>query len=191
MQVSPHRAQALIRRREAPGGPQRATFTIRGCTELTRSAHRAFNDAKGNHRLSNHSGLAVPHLSRDSRPVGSQPPFGAGQQPLSGPLQPGFRLLRHPIPPCPQALPYGSPSTLLVGAVGLTTFHTCTIPEGRRPRLNAGSTPSAQGKETLPRPDCSPFGACLSASLACWLSRRIDSGSHTLALSPNPGSRPS
>jgi hypothetical protein len=191
VQVSPHRAQALIRRREAPGGPQGVAFTIRDCTELTQSAHRAFNDAKGNHRLSNHSGLAVPHLSRDSRPVGSQPPFGVGQQPLSGPLQPGFRLLRHPIPPCPQALPYGSPSTLLVGAVGLTTFHTCTIPEGRRPRLNAGSTPSAQGKRTLPRPDCSPFGSCLSASLACCLSRRIDSGSHTLALSPNPGSRPS
>ena len=165
MQVSPHRAQALIRRREAPGGPKRATFTIRGCTQLTLCAHRAFNGAKGNHRLSNHSGLAVPHLSRDSRPVGSQPPFGAGHLPLSRPLQPGIRLLRHPIPPCPRAFPCGSPSTILVGAVGLTTFHTRTIPEGRRPRLTAGSAPSARGKRTIPRPDCIPFGSCLSASL--------------------------
>jgi hypothetical protein len=181
----------LIRHREAPGDRYTATFTIGGCTGLTQSAHRAFNGANGNHRLRNHSGLAVPHRSRDPRPVGSQPPFGAGQQPLSGPLQPGIRLLRHPIPPCPQAPPYGSPSTILVGAVGLTTFHTCTIPEGRRPRLTAGSTTSARGKRTLPRPDCIPFGSCLSASSACCLSRRLNSGSHTLALSLNPGSRPS
>jgi hypothetical protein len=102
------------------------------------------------HRLSNHSDLAFPHLSRDPRPVGSQPPFGVGHQPLSKPLQPGVRLLRHPIPPCPQALPYGSPSTILAEAVGLTTFHTRTIPEGRRPRLPAGSASSARGKRTLP-----------------------------------------
>jgi hypothetical protein len=135
VQVSPHRAQALIRRREAPGDRFAATFTIGVCTGLTQSAHRAFNGTKGNHRLSNHSGLAVPHLSRDPRPVGSQPPFGAGHEPLSGRLQAGVRLLRHPIPPCPQALPYGSPSTIPVGAVGLTTFHTCTIPRDVGPAL--------------------------------------------------------
>ena len=39
----------------------------------------AFNDAKGVHCPSNGTGCAVPHLSRDSRPVGSQPPFGVGQ----------------------------------------------------------------------------------------------------------------
>ena len=59
-------------------------------------------------------------------------------------------MLRHPIPPCPRALPCGSPSTIPVGAVRLTTFHTCTIPEGRRPRLTAGSATSARGKRTLP-----------------------------------------
>jgi len=58
-----------------------ATFAIGVCTGLTLSAHRAFNGAGGNHRLSNHSGLAVPHHSRDPRPVGSQPPFGAGHNP--------------------------------------------------------------------------------------------------------------
>ena len=190
VRVSPHRAQALIRRREAPGDQNTATFTIEVCTGPTQSAHRAFNGANGNHRLRNHGGLAVPHRFRDPRPVGSQPPFGAGQQPLSGPLQSGIRLLRHPIPPCPRALPYGSPSTIPVGAVGLTTFRTCTIPEGRRPRLTAGSTTSTRGNRTTPRPACLPFGSCLSASLACCLSRRLNSDSRTLALSLNPGSRP-
>jgi hypothetical protein len=58
-----------------------------------------------------------------------------------------------------------------------------------RPRLPAGSASSARGKRTLPRPDCIPFGSCLSASLACCLSRRLSSGSLVLALSFNPSSR--
>jgi len=80
-----------------------------------------------------------------------------GIGPLSTPLQDGLRFFRPPLPTRPQANPYGPLSTLPVGTVGLTTFHTRTIPEGVRPRLTAGSAGSARGKRTLPRPDCSPF----------------------------------
>ncbi len=41
----------MIRRREAPGNRCTVTFTIGVCTGLTRSARRAFNGAKGTHRL--------------------------------------------------------------------------------------------------------------------------------------------
>ena len=90
----------MIRRREAPGDRRTATFTIGVGTGLTQSAHRAFNGANGNHRLSNHSGLAVPHLSRDPRPVGSRPPFGAGQSlnPYPTDYRPAFACSDIPYP---------------------------------------------------------------------------------------------
>src|SRR6218665_3807047 len=45
-------------------------------------------------------GLVGADLSRDRPPHGSQPPFGSGRSlhPLSGPLQPGLRFLRDPLP---------------------------------------------------------------------------------------------
>jgi hypothetical protein len=46
---------------------------------MCRRAPGAFNDANGIHRLRNRPGCTFPHLSRDPRPVGSQPPFGVGQ----------------------------------------------------------------------------------------------------------------
>jgi hypothetical protein len=111
-------------------------------------------------------------------------------EPLSDRLPIGIRFFRHPIPTRPRAHRCGWLSTLPVGTIGLTTFHTRTIPEGRRLRLPAGSASSARGNRTLPRPDCIPFGSCLSASLACCLSRRLSSGSLVLAVSFNPSSRP-
>jgi len=77
-----------------------------------------------------------------------------------------------------------------VGTDGLTTFRMRTTPEGGRLRLTAGSTTSARRDLQALRPDCLPFGPCLPASLACCFSRRLNSGSHVLALSFNPGSRP-
>ena len=74
--------------------------------------------------------------------------------------------------------------------IGLTTFHTCTTPEGLRPRLRADNASSARGEHRAPRPDCPPFGSCLSASLAWYPSRRLNSGSPTLAIPQNPSSRP-
>lgn len=52
------------------------------------------------------------------------------------------------------------------GGWGLTTFHTFTNPGGCRSRLSAGSPWSAWGYSTIPDPDCTPFGSCLSAALA-------------------------
>ena len=115
---------------------------------------------------------------------------GAKLEPLSDPLQNGIRFLRPPLPPRPSVNPCRSPSTVPVGTVGLTTLRTRTSPEGRRPRLSAGSTTSARGELQAPRPDCLPFGSCLSASLACSLSRRLNGGSPELAIPLNPSSRP-
>jgi len=181
----------LIRRREAPGGPKQATFTIRVCPELTQCAHRAFNGAKGNHRLSNHGGLAIPYLSRDPRPVGSQPPFRVGQSSNPYPDYYGLAFACSDIP-YPLALGRSLAGVRPHPCGGSGAYHVphAYHPEGRRPRLTAGSAPSAQGNGTRPRPDCLPFGSCLSASLACCLSRRLNSGSHELALSFNPSSRP-
>ncbi len=90
----------MVRHREAPGGPQRVSFTIRGCTELTQNTYRAFNGARGTHRISNHGSLAFPRLSRDPRPVGSQPPYGAGQSSNSYPVdyRPTFAYSDLPYP---------------------------------------------------------------------------------------------
>ena len=63
-------------------------------------------------------------------------------------------------------------------------------PEGLRLRLSAGSPTSARRDLQALRPDCPPFGPCLSAPLACCFSRRLNSGSHVLAISFNPSSRP-
>jgi len=54
----------------------------------------------GNHRQSNHGRLAVPYLSRDPRPVGSQPPFGAGQSSNPYPVdyRPAFAYSDLPYP---------------------------------------------------------------------------------------------
>ena len=101
----------------------------------------------------------VRTLSRDSRPVGSLPPFGVGQSSNPYPirLQTGLRFLRPPIPTRPRVNPCGPPSTILVETVGLTTLRTRTNPEGRRPRLSADSASSAWGEHRTPRPDCPPF----------------------------------
>ena len=115
---------------------------------------------------------------------------GAKLEPLSGRLPTGVRFLRHPIPTHPSASPYGSLSAVLAGMVGLTTLHTRTNPEGLRPRLTAGSPTSARRDLQALRPDCLPFGPCLAAPLACCFSRRLNSGSHVLAISFNPSSRP-
>jgi GGDEF domain-containing protein len=69
-------------------------------------------------------------------------------------------------------------------------FRPHPLPEGPRPRLCAGSATSVRAEPTTSRPDCAPFGACLSASLACLLSRRLDDGSPELAIPSNPSSRP-
>ncbi len=79
---------------------------------------------------------------------------------------------------------------LHVETVGLTTFHTSTTPGGVRLRLSAGGATSARGVRVSPLPGHVPFGSSLSASLACCLLRRLNSGSPELAIPSNPSSRP-
>ncbi len=79
---------------------------------------------------------------------------------------------------------------LRVETMGLTTFHTSTTPEGVRLRLSAGGATSAGGVRVSPLPGHVPFGSSLSASLACCLLRRLNSGSPELAIPSNPSSRP-
>ena len=74
--------------------------------------------------------------------------------------------------------------------MGLTTFHTSTIPRGVRLRLCAGGTTSVRSDMPPPLPRHLPFGSSLSASLACCLSRRLNSASPELAIPSNPSSRP-
>ncbi len=81
-------------------------------------------------------------------------------------------------------------SPLRVETMGLTTFRTSTNPGGVRLRLCAGGTPSARGELGTPLPGHVPFGSSLSASLACYLLRRLNSGSPELAIPSNPSSRP-
>ncbi len=189
LQVSPHRAQALIRHREAPGDQAiSAAFTIRVCTRLT-NVRRAFNDTFRRHRLSNHDGLAFPPLSRDTRPAGSQPPCRAGQMqnPYPNHYSPAFAFSGIPYPLVHRFTLAGD-LPLPVETMGLTTFRTSTIPGGVRLCLSAGGTTSARGDQVPPLPGHVPFGSSLSASLACWLLRRLNSSSPGLAIPSNPSS---
>ena len=132
----------------------------------------------GNHRLSNRDGLAVPPFSRDPRPAGSQPPFGAGQSLNPYPRLPsGVRFLQHPLPPRPPVHPHGRPPTSLWKQWGLPRSTRVPFPEGVRLRLSAGGTTSARGDIATPLPRHLPFGPSLSASLACCGSRRLNSAS--------------
>ena len=192
MQVSRHRAQALIRRREAPGNPQRAAFTIRGCNKLTHSAHRAFNGAKGTHRLSNHDGLAFPSLSRHPRPAGSQPPFGVGQRSSPYPIhyRPAFACSGIPYPTIHRyALTGDFPRSLWVRS-GLPRFAQAPFTEGLGPVFPPVVQHLQEVTQRHPLPDHAPFGSSLVASSACSLSRRLNNGSPELTIPSNPRSRP-
>src|SRR5262249_1723787 len=95
---------------------------------------------------------------------------GVISQPLSGPLQPGFRFLPRPLPAAPSArLTAGLPSR---EDDGLTTLHRKN-PRGLSPAL----TPVALHlrRMTLQHPDLATyhFGPSLSAPLACLCLRRL------------------
>jgi hypothetical protein len=83
--------------------------------------------------------------------------------------RPAFACSDILIPARPSAHPCGRLSSVLVGTVGLTTFHTRTAPEGVRPHLYAGSTTSARRDHSTPRPGCVPFWS-MPASLFGMLS---------------------
>ena len=98
---------------------------------------------------------------------------------------------------CPPSLTPSSTSTplrtafhVLVETMGLTTFHTSTIPGGHRLRLSAGGATSTRGDTRAPLPGHVPFRSSLSASLACRPLRRLNSDSPELAIPSNPSSRP-
>jgi len=159
VRVSQHRAQALVRRREAPGSPQRVAFTIRGCNELTRSAHRAFNGAKGTHRLSNHDGLAFPSLSRHPRPAGSQPPFGAGQCSSPYPIhyRPAFAFSGLPYPTVHRYTLTDDFPRSLWERPGLPRFAQAPFPEGLGPVFPPMALYLRGVKRWHPLPDHTPF----------------------------------
>ena len=139
--------------------------------------------------LSNHDGLAFPPHSRDPRPARSQPPFGVGQN-----LNPY---------PCDYYTAFASSGILyplihrytLAGDLPLPNDGAYHVPHeyhpgGVRLCLSAGDTTSARGDQVPPLPGHVPFGSSLSASLACWLLRRLNSSSPELTLPSNPSSRP-
>jgi hypothetical protein len=73
---------------------------------------------------------------------------------------------------------------------GLPRFTQVPFLGGVRLRLSAGGATSAGGVRVSPLPGHVPFGSSLSASLACCLLRRLNSGSPELAIPSNPSSRP-
>jgi hypothetical protein len=92
---------------------------------------------------------------------------GAKFEPLSNPLQAGFRFLHHPLPAAPSAcltarFPRGRASGLPC---------SMCVPEWVRSRLSTGGVSSAADDSVASAPDHMPFGSSLSASLACSYSR--------------------
>ena len=98
------------------------------------------------------------NLSRDRPPRGSQRPFGLGRSlhPLSGPLQPGIRFLRDPLP----ATDARDFTTTLVAPRGATRLRAYPVPcdehESGGPHLSAGdrfasvSPPSRETTDHVP-----------------------------------------
>jgi hypothetical protein len=155
-------------------------------------ALRAFNDTKSAHRPRYRAGFALARRCRDSRPAGSQPPFEVGQcaNPYPRHYSAAFACSGLPYPLDHHATLAGWLPPSVRGRSGLPRCAPVPFLKGLRPRLRAGSASSARGEHRAPRPDYPPFGSCLSASLAWYPSRRINSGSPTLAIPLNPSSRP-
>ena len=86
-------------------------------------------------------GLASSDPSRDRPPSGSQHSFESGRSlhPLSGPLQPGVRFLRHPLP---ATVSPGLAARLVAPNTGATLLRAYPVPciehESGGPRLSAG-----------------------------------------------------
>jgi len=159
---------------------------------MCRRAPGAFNDANGIHRLRNRPGCTFPHLSRDPRPVGSQPPFGVGQSSNPYPVdyRPAFASSDLPYPLTHRRALTGHFPPSLRGWLGLPRCTRVPILKDLGPALPPAVQP-LRGEISRPS-DLTAylFGPCLSASWACCFSRRLSSGSHVLAISFNPSSRP-
>ncbi len=107
-------------------------------------------------------------LSRDRPPRGSQRPCGPGQSlhPLSGPLQPGIRLLRDPLPTT-DARDF---TTKLVVSCDPTPLWAYPVPckeqESGGLRLSAGDRLVSVFPPSRKTSDHTPFGWSLSVDLA-------------------------
>ena len=177
-------------------GLQSADVTLDGIPVETgpRVCHalRAFNDTKGAHRPRYRAGFALARRCRDSRPAGSQPPFEVGlcANPCPRHYSAAFACsgLPYPLDHHPTLAGWLPPSVR--GRSGLPRFAPVPLLKGLGPAF-APTVLHLRGENTeLPGLTAHLFGSCLSASLAWYPSRRLNSGSPALAIPQNPSSRP-
>ncbi len=131
-------------------------------------------------------------LSRDRPPHGSQRPFRPGQSlhPLSGPLQPGVRFLRDPLP----ATDAPDFTTGLVAPRGATRLRAYPVPRDEHgsggPHLSAGDRLVSVSPPSRETSDHVPFGPSLSVDLARSCLTAFTSGSRLLVLRPSLAPHP-
>ena len=125
---------------------------------------------------------------------------GAKFEPLSNPLQAGFRFLHHPLPAAPSAcltarFPIGRASGLS-RFVCIPAWVRACAELGEASRLSAGGTTSATGEVRTPVLDHLPFGSGLLAFSELFSTFSLlelttfISDSHMLTLPSYPDSRP-
>ena len=150
------------------------------------------------HRLMDAGGRVVRHLlcllgrfaelSRDERPVGSLLAFARGDiafsaQPLSAPLQDGFRFLRLPLP----ATPWARLTARLPSSGGLRAYHVPSRRQGWfRPRLSAGGHSVHDGDGTSPRTRPLTFWSKPVSIFGLLQLTAFISDSHMVAMPSNP-----
>ena len=131
-------------------------------------------------------------LSRDRPPRGSQRSFEPGQSlhPLSGPLQPGVRFLRDPLP----ATDAPDFTTGLVTPRSATRLRAYPVPRDEHgsggPHLSAGDRLVSVSPPSRETSDHVPFGSSLSVDLARSCLTAFISGSRLLVLRPSLAPHP-
>jgi hypothetical protein len=131
-------------------------------------------------------------LSRDRPPRGSQRSFESGQSlhPLSGPLQPGVRFLRDPLP----ATDAPDFTTGLVAPHSATRLRAYPVPRDEHgsggPHLSAGDRLVSVSPPSRETSDHTPFGSSLSVDLARSCLTAFTSGSLALVLRPSLAPHP-